>query len=61
MSLREISCGRQPSAKYLAGQAIQLAIEMGLHAPKEAEHTPDDLLVMSATFWGVYTLNIKPS
>ncbi|OAA74897.1 Transcription factor [Akanthomyces lecanii RCEF 1005] len=57
MSLREISCGRQPSAKYLAGQAMRLAFEMGLHAPKEAEHTSDDLLVLSATFWGVYTLD----
>ncbi len=57
MSLREMSCGRQPSAKYLAGQAVRLAFEMGLHAPQEAGHTPDDLIVLSATFWGVYALD----
>ncbi|MGH7966530.1 MAG: fungal specific transcription factor domain-containing protein, partial [Candidatus Binatia bacterium] len=54
MSLRELSCGRHMAAKHLAGQAVRIAIEMGLHAPRETEHTPDDLLVMSATFWGVY-------
>ena len=57
MSLREMSCGRQPSAKYLAGQAVRLAFEMGLHTLKEAEHTPDDLVALSATFWGVYALD----
>lgn len=57
LSLREISCGRQQSAQYLAGQAVRLAFEMGLDAPQETKLTADDLIVRSATFWGVYALD----
>lgn len=57
MSLREISCGRQANAHYLAGQAVRLTFEMGLHDPREGKFTRDDLIVRSATFWGVYALD----
>lgn len=57
MSLREISCGRSIEAQYLSGQAIRLAVEMGLHAPPDEGLTSDDTLVYSATFWGAYALD----
>lgn len=57
MSLREISCGRPIEAQYLSGQAIRLAVEMGLHKPPDERASSDDALVLSTTFWGAYALD----
>lgn len=57
MSIREASCGKDTESFYLAGQAIRLAVEFGLHV--EATHSEGgmDHEVKAATFWGAFALD----
>lgn len=61
MSIREASCGGDTESYYLAGQAIRLSVEFGLHI--EASDRDDksvggmDHEVRSATFWGAFALD----
>jgi len=60
MSIREASSGRTSESLYYSGQAIRLAIEMGLHLERESGGGDDASLehaVRSATFWGAFALD----
>jgi hypothetical protein len=64
ISIREASYGHDSESFYYAGQAIRLAVEMGLH--KEAEQPSGEGhegenggadSVRAATFWGAFALD----
>ncbi|RDW66969.1 hypothetical protein BP5796_09718 [Coleophoma crateriformis] len=61
MSIREASCGRTSESVFLAGQAIRIAIEMGLHTDPmqnmDGEVSPEEKAVRAATFWGAFSLD----
>lgn len=61
MAIREASCGRTTESVFLTGQAISIAIEMGLHIQnEESAHDPDvakEEAVKAATFWGAFSLD----
>ena len=56
MSIREAACGRDSESWFYSGQAIRLAVEMGLHKPSIGV-SPEEQRGRTATFWGVFTLN----
>lgn len=56
MSIREARYSRVSESKYYAEQAMQLAIEMGLHRGY-VEGYKDEPAVLSKTFWGAYALD----
>lgn len=56
MSIREAACGRDSESWFYSGQAIRLAVEMGLHKPSIGVSL-EEQRVRTATFWGVFTLD----
>ena len=56
MSIREASCGRDSESWFYSGQAIRIAIEMGLHKPMYGV-PPEEQRVRAAAFWGAFTLD----
>lgn len=61
MSIREASCGRSSESVFLAGQAIRLTVEMGLHLESVqnagGEASEDETAARAATFWGAFSLD----
>jgi hypothetical protein len=61
MSIREASCGRDSESYYYSGQAIRLAVELGLHfgvtEEDRASSNVTEQEVRGATFWGAFSLD----
>jgi Fungal specific transcription factor domain len=56
MSIREAACGRDSESWFYSGQAIRIAVEMGLHKPSFGVSL-EEQRVRTATFWGAFTLD----
>jgi hypothetical protein len=60
MSIREASRGHTSNSLYYSGQAIRLAVEMGLHISKDSDgddQVSPESTVRRATFWGAFALD----
>jgi hypothetical protein len=58
MSTWNASRGDYKKARYYSGQAIRMAVEMGLHQDGEPGDIPDDMReVRNTTFWGSFMLD----
>jgi hypothetical protein len=58
MSSWNASQGHYRKARYYAGQAIRIAVEMGLHQDSDSGDMPDDLREVQYTaFWGAFMLD----
>lgn len=52
------SRGDYKKAQFYAGQAIRLAVEVGLHLDGDMDEVPDDVReVRNTTFWGAFMLD----
>ena len=59
MSIFQASRGRSDQGVFYSGQAIRMAIEMGLHLNMEIAHLSNaEQEVRRATVWGVHTLDL---
>ncbi|XWW98407.1 hypothetical protein V2A60_006407 [Cordyceps javanica] len=59
LSICEASCGHVMESRAFSGQSMRLAVEMGLHhivEHPEGGRTADEFSVLSATYWGAFSL-----
>ena len=58
MATWNASRGDYKKSRYYAGQAIRMAVEVGLHQDGESSDMPDDMReVRNTTFWGAFMLD----
>ena len=58
MAIWEVSYGRESESQFYSGEAIRMAVEMGLHVQSnDVQLFDDEYDVRNITFWGAFSLH----